>query len=190
MEARTRGYGVTVLPHDHDWTVTDLDLLPDDGLRYELVDGVLLVSPAPSMAHQRCQRDLGLLLHPLLQADQELFFAPLDFQPTDRRSLQPDVLIMSREDKGDKAATLPLVLAVEVLSPSSRSIDMVLKRELYEQSGVLHYWVADPARRTVTIWDLADGRYAEAQVVSDAEPVTIVAPVSVTLTTEAVFGPA
>ena len=181
---------LTVLPHDHDWTVADLELLPDDGFRYELVDGVLLVSPAPTITHQRCQRDLGFLLHPLLRTDQELLFAPLDFQPTDRRSLQPDVLIMSREDKGDKAATLPLVLAVEVLSPSSRSIDMVLKRELYEQSGVLHYWVADPATRTVAIWDLVDGRYEEARVVRDGQPVTIVAPVSLTLSAEAVFGPA
>ena len=181
---------MTVLPHDHDWTVADLDLLPDDGFRYELVDGVLLVSPAPSIAHQRCQRELGFLLHPLLQADQELFFAPLDFQPTDRRSLQPDVLIMSREDKGDKAATLPLVLAVEVLSPSSRSIDTILKRELYEQAGVLHYWVADPATRTITVWDLVHGRYDEARVVRDAHPVTLVAPVSLTLTAEAAFGPA
>jgi Uma2 family endonuclease len=66
----------------------------------------------------------------------------------------------------------------------------VLKRELYEQSGVLHYWVADPATRTITVWDLVDGRYVEAHVVRDGHPVTIVAPVSIALTTEAVFGPA
>ena len=66
----------------------------------------------------------------------------------------------------------------------------MLKRELYEQSGVLHYWVADPATRTITVWDLVDDRYVEAHVVRDGHPVTIVAPVSIALTTEAVFGPA
>ena len=181
---------MTVLPHDHDWTVADLELLPDDGFRYELVDGVLLVSPAPSITHQRCQMTLLRLLDPVVPDHGELFAAPLDFQPTRQRSLEPDVLIMSREDKGDKAATLPLVLAIEIVSPSSRSIDLVLKRELYEQSGVQHYWVADPATRTVTVWDLVDGRYGEARLVRDGHPVTIVAPVDLVLTAEAVFGPA
>ena len=67
---------------------------------------------------------------------------------------------------------------------------MVLKRELYEQSGVLHYWVADPATRTVTVWDLAGGRYSTAVVVRDGRPAEIEAPVRLTLTSEAVFGPA
>lgn len=181
---------LTLLPHDHDWTVADLELLPDDGFRYELVDGVVLVSPGPSKAHQRCQLELGFLLKPRVRPGDELFFAPLDFQPTDRRSFQPDLLIVSREDRNEKAATAPLVLAVEILSPSSRSIDLVLKRDLYEQSGVLHYWVADPDTRTITVWDLVDGRYGEARLVRDGHPVTIVAPVSLTLAAEAVFGPA
>ena len=94
----TRRPTLTVLPHDHDWTVADLELLPADGFRYELVDGVLLVSPAPTITHQRCLSTLFRLLDPLVAADSELLVAPLDFQPTDRRSLQPDVLIMSRDD--------------------------------------------------------------------------------------------
>lgn len=181
---------MTVLPRDHEWTLADLERLPDDGLRYELVDGVLLVSPAPALVHQRCQKRLAFLLEPVVAPQHELLWAPVDFQPDARRSLQPDLLIMSREDTGEKAATLPLVLAVEVLSSSTRSIDLVLKRDLYEQSGVRHYWVADPATRTLTMWDLVDGRYAAPQVVSDAQVVTIVAPVSLTITAEAVFGPA
>lgn len=63
--------------------------------------------------------------------------------------------------------TTPLALAVEVLSPSSRSIDHVLKREMYEQAGVLAYWIVDPSVPSVTVWELADGTYGEALLVTD-----------------------
>ena len=180
---------MTVLPRDHEWTVADLALLPEDGLQYQLVDGVLLVSPAPSVKHADCQKRLFRLLDALVP-DDRLYWAPFDYQPTDRRSFQPDLLVIDRDEQRDGAATLPLTLAVEVLSPSSRNIDLVLKRELYAQAGVQHYWVADPDARTVSIWDLTDGRYGEPRVLTDSGTVTIVAPVKITLTAEAVFGPA
>lgn len=179
---------MTVLPRDHEWTVADLALLPDDGLQYQLVDGMLLVSPAPSVTHQRCQKALFRLLDPHVPENAELFFAPVDYQPTSRRSLQPDLLVISRADRGERSLTLPLLLAVEVVSPSSRSIDLVLKRELYEQAGVAHYWAADPERRTVLVWSLVDGRYGEPQVCGDGSPLVVSGPLPVTLTTEAIFG--
>ena len=70
--------------------------------------------------------------------------APTDYQPTNTRSFQPDLLVVSRTDPGDAAVTTPLALAVEVLAPSSRSMDLVLKRAVYEQAGVSTYWVVDP----------------------------------------------
>ncbi len=167
---------VTLLPRDHPWTVADLADLPDDGLRYELVDGTLLVSPAPSKLHQRCAARLHLVLAAACPPDLEVFFAPTDYQPTSTRSLQPDLLVVRRDDPGDAAVTTPLALAVEVLSPSSRSVDRVLKRDLYEQAGVRAYWVVDPAEPSVTAWLLDDGRYGEPVVVQGEEPLNVERP--------------
>jgi Uma2 family endonuclease len=172
---------VTVLPRDHPWTVADLELLPDDGLRYELVDGTLLVSAAPSLQHQRVLGNLHLLLRAACPPDLEVFLAPTDYQPTQTRSLQPDLLVVTRDDPGPKAVTLPLALAVEVLSPSSRSVDLVLKRELYEQSALQAYWVVDPDELTVRAWVLQGGRLVE-QPVDLTTSTTLPGPVPVRCT--------
>ena len=167
---------MTVLPRDHAWTVADLELLPDDGLRYELVDGTLLVSAAPSKQHQRVIGNLYLLLRAACPPELEVFLAPTDYQPTATRSLQPDLLVVTRADTGPNAVTMPLALAVEVLSPSSRSIDLVLKRELYEQAGVQCYWVVDPDDLTLRAWLLEDGRLVE-QPVDLSAPTLLPGPV-------------
>lgn len=143
---------MTVLPRDHPWTVADLEALPDDGLRYELVDGTLLVSPAPNKVHQRVVGNLYLVLREACPGELEVFLAPTDYQPTSTRSLQPDLLVVRRDDPGPGAVTTSLALAVEVLSQSSRSVDLVLKRELYEQAGVGSYWVVDPQVPAITVW--------------------------------------
>jgi len=179
---------MTVLPRDHEWTVDDLALLPDDGLRYELVDGMLLVSPAPNLTHQRAQAAMFRVLDPAVPADYELLLAPTDYQPTRRRSLQPDLLVFSREDPGEAAVTLPLLLAVEILSPSSRSVDLLLKRGLYEEAGVKHYWVVDTEARRVLAWALVNGAYGEPEVCEDGRPLTLTKPFDVTLAADAIFG--
>jgi Uma2 family endonuclease len=151
-----------VMPREsRDWTVDDLDLLPDDGLQYELLDGLLLVTPAPIKIHQRIAGQLYLILAPACPSGMEVFFAPVDWQPDRRTSLQPDLLVVSDEDTGVNNVTLPLVLAVEILSPSTRRKDLVLKRSKYEDVGVASYWVVDPEQPSVTALKLQDGRYAE-----------------------------
>ncbi len=170
---------MTVLPRDHPWTVADLETLPDDGLRYELVDGMLVVSPAPSRLHQRVLMNLAVLLHAACPPELEVVPAPTDYQPTATRSLQPDVLVVSRDDPGMGAVTTPLALAVEILSPSSRSMDLVLKRELYAQAGVLAYWVVDPAVPSITVWE--GPTYGEPVVVAGTDLLTVAAPFAITL---------
>ncbi len=122
-------------------------------------------------------------LHPLLRAscppELEVFLAPTDYQPTTTRSLQPDLLVVRRDDPGDAAVTTPLALVVEVLSPSSRSIDVVLKRALYEQAGVEQYWVVDPLELSVTVWTHRDGRFGEPMVVT--QEATVDGPVALVL---------
>ena len=172
---------MTVLPRDHPWTVADLEHLPDDGLRYELVDGTLLVSAAPSKQHQRVLGNLHLVLRAACPPELEVFLAPTDYQPTVTRSFQPDLLVVSRDDAGDKAVTTPLALAVEVLSPSSRSVDLVLKRALYEQAGVQCYWVVDPDELTMTAWLLRDGELVEQPALLDGQSL-LPAPFAVSVT--------
>lgn len=88
-----------------------------------------------------------------------MFIAPLDFRPTTRRSLQPDVIVARREDVGPKAIERPPLLAVEVLSPATRSKDLLLKRALYEEAGVTSYWIFEPQSRQLTVLELSGGRY-------------------------------
>ena len=116
------------MPRDsYDWTVDDLDQVPDDGLQYELLDGMLLVTPAPVPDHQRFARGVFRILDEACPYDRfEVFFAPIDWQPDLRTSLQPDVLVVAKDRIGAKNITEPLALAVEVLSPSTRRKDMVL----------------------------------------------------------------
>jgi Uma2 family endonuclease len=122
------------------------------------------VSAAPSKLHQRAVGNLYILLRGVCPAELEVFLAPTDYQPTRTRSLQPDLLVVSRSDPGGGAVTTPLALAVEVLSPSSRSIDRLLKRELYEQAGVAQYWLVDPAEPSVTVWSRIGEGYADPEV--------------------------
>ena len=173
---------MTVMPRAGDWRVEDLDAVPDDGLRYELVDGVLLVSPAPTPRHQRVVVSLVVLLHPAVTADAEVLVAPVDFRPDPKRSLQPDVLVVRREDAGAGRLTLPPLLVIEVLSPGSRSVDLLLKRGIYQDSGVPSYWIVDPDEPSVTVLELdAAGGYRQVAHAVGDQPLTVSAPFPVTV---------
>lgn len=151
---------MTVMPRTGEgWTVDDLDRLPDDGLQYELLDGLLLVTPAPDPLHQRAIGNLYLLLRAACPPGHEVFLAPLDWRPDLRTSLQPDLLVVRNEDVGPANVTAPLVLAVETLSPSTRRKDLVLKRSKYEECGVSHYWIVDPVEPSLLALDLENGEY-------------------------------
>jgi Uma2 family endonuclease len=170
-----------VMPRAGDWTVEDLEGIPDDGLQYELADGVLLVSPAPRPLHQRVVARLFVLLEKVVPPELEVYFAPLDFQPTRRTSLQPDLLVVRRSDVGELNITAPLLLAVEVLSPSTRAKDLLLKHGLYRDSGVASYWVVDPLVPSLTVWELRDGSYVEMVGVAGDEAARLVTPFDVTV---------
>jgi Uma2 family endonuclease len=165
-----------VMPRAGEWTVDDLLDLPDDGLQYELADGVLLVSPAPRPRHQTVVLNLAVQLKETVPAELQVFVAPLDFQPTRHRSLQPDLLVVRRQDVGEENIQGGVVVAVEVLSPSTRAKDLVLKRALYEDSGVPSYWVVDPDEPSLLVLQLQDGRYVETARVLGADQVEVGVP--------------
>ena len=138
------------------FTYEDYRTAPPDK-RYELLDGDLLVTPAPNLKHQRVQLRLGRRLAQFIEerALGELFIAPCDVVLTDTDVVQPDLLFVSREREhllsgGDNVRGAP-DLVIEILSPATADRDKGYKRALYAKHGVAEYWLIDPATETVRI---------------------------------------
>lgn len=150
------------LPTDRLLTWEDLQSIPDtDHWAYELVEGELLVSPSPGLAHQAAVLGLAVVLRRGCPPEAIVVIAPFDYVPRPGYSLQPDVLVVDRAVVGSQRVTEPPLLAVEVLSPGSRVIDQSLKRLVYEEHGVPAYWIVDPQRPSLLVLELEDGRYVE-----------------------------
>jgi len=144
------------MPAQHtDWTVEMVRALPDDGNRYEVIDGELFVTPAPSVAHQRAVLELALLIAPYARAHRigEALISPADvvvYGP--RKFVQPDLFVVPLVDGAPMKAWTEvgrLLLSVEVLSPSTERTDRGRKRILYKEKAVPEYWIVDTDERTV-----------------------------------------
>jgi Uma2 family endonuclease len=160
---------VTTLPRSRPLTRDDLDAMPDDGHRYELIDGVLVVTPAPSWPHQRVVTRLLRLLDDACPEGLEVLVAPFDVALAVDTVLQPDVLIARVADLTFRDLPAAPVLAVQVLSPSTRRVDLTLKRSRYEEAGCSSYWAVDPLEPALTAWDLSGDTYVEVGSVSGAD---------------------
>jgi Uma2 family endonuclease len=152
---------VTTLPRSRPLTHADLASAPDDGHRYELVDGTLVVTPAPAARHQRAALRLARLLDEHCPRGLEVLIAPFDVVLADDTVLQPDVLVARSEDLTDRGLPAAPVLAAEILSPSTRRVDLMLKRSRLEAAGCTDYWVVDPDAPAMIAWHLERGHYAE-----------------------------
>ncbi|GAA1605932.1 Uma2 family endonuclease [Kribbella hippodromi] len=151
-----------------EFTTADLDAAPDDGPRYELVDGVLLVTYMSSETHQRA---FGKLMYQLVSAcpdHLEVLPGPLEFRAHERLALVPDLLVLPEHESTTRWVDA-VVLAVEVVSPTTRTVDQVLKPVLYERAGVPAFWVLDPEAERLTVYELEDRRYVERAVVTGDE---------------------
>jgi Uma2 family endonuclease len=145
------------------FTVSHLDRLPDDGRRYELLDGTLVVSPRPTTVHllatirlatvliNACPDDLCVLGEPALQLSDDTEF-------------DPDVVVARWEDVGGAKITAPPLLVVEIRSPSTALIDLNRKKAAYQEFGVQSYWIVDPdpAQVSIIAFELHEGRYTPA----------------------------
>jgi Uma2 family endonuclease len=141
---------------------------PDDGMRYELVDGVLLVTPTPWTIHQRALGELCFLLAPACPEHLEVLHG-VEFRPHSRLALVPDLVVFRSDDIGTHWLEEPLLLAVEILSPATRTVDQVFKRKLYEKAGVASYWMFDPDEARLTVLELEEGEYVERAIVRGDE---------------------
>ena len=162
-------------------TEDDLAGMPDDGHRYELVDGVLLVSPSPRLAHQRCVGNLFIALHGARQAGYEALVAPFDVRLSRITVVIPDVLVARSADLTPARLETAPVLAVEVRSPSTALIDQGTKRLVYEAAGVPSYWMVDPDGPSLTVLHLHEGRYLVHAVVEGQEAYVATLPFPVTV---------
>jgi Uma2 family endonuclease len=154
----------TELPDDRPLAVEDLDLLPDDGNKYELDDGVLVVSPAPAINHQivlarvyqalvrQCPPEFLVLLGPGVEMSEFQYRIP-------------DIAVVRLDSVGfeDKTVTRPPFLAIEIASPSTAIYDRNRKKDVYAGFGIASYWIVTPSldKPTVTALELRRGRYSE-----------------------------
>ena len=138
------------------WTADMVRQLPDDGRRYETVDGELFVNPAPRLWHQRVVRRLTRSLEDYMKTYPlgEVLQSPADISWAPDVLVQPDVFVAHIDDArtNDWAQVQRLLLAIEVLSPSSKRADRRVKRALYQRVGIPDYWVVDIDARAVERW--------------------------------------
>ena len=154
----TTGHGTRDARH---WTRDAVLALPDDGQRYELVSGTLVVTPAPRGLHQRAVAELYLRLqewlgrHPVAH----VLFSPADITLGEDEILQPDLFVYrtaSGAPLRDWTEITELLLVIEVTSPGSARYDRELKRRRFQRAGIAEYWVVDLEGRMVERWRPGD----------------------------------
>lgn len=150
-------------------TYDEYVLIPNDGHRHEIIDGRHYMNPAPSPRHQHVSRHLQFQLMQQIELKNlgQVINAPIDVQFSDCDVVQPDLVVVLKQNAIITATRVRGVpdLVVEILSPSNRSYDMNIKRQLYEQAGVPEFWLVDPDENVVQqLKRTADGRFGDPEV--------------------------
>lgn len=170
--------GIVAAPIARGLTMSDLAAFPDDGLRRELINGELFVSPSPVRRHQHAVAAIVAALFAALEPDGGLAYgAPMDVVFSQDTVVQPDVVALVPGD----AATLvnpahidvTPTLVVEVSSPSTRRLDLIAKRALYERRGVPVFWFVDLDADQVDVHVLRDGRYGAPRSLAPGATLTL-----------------
>lgn len=158
-------------------TYEDYAAMPDDGRRYQLVEGELFVSPSPNFRHQKICGAIYMALNAFVQARRlgDVVFAPLDVILSDEDTYQPDIVYVS---KARKRLVVPEGirgtpdLCVEVLSPSNRKLDVKVKRARYAKFGLPELWIVDPDEDTVRVYRPAENANAPVRTLSEHDTLT------------------
>jgi Uma2 family endonuclease len=140
----------------------DILATPNDGKRYELVDGDLLVNPAPNPLHQRISHQLLKQLDAYFEQRKlgEVFYSPIDVILTPHDVFEPDLVVVAEVGHiTQRGIERPPLLAVEIFSPSTRRVDRGLKFRRYAELGIPHYWLVDPDRQHLAYFKLVSGEY-------------------------------
>jgi Uma2 family endonuclease len=145
------------------WTAEMVRAIPEDGNRYEVVDGELLVTPSPTWDHQRIVVGLLEALLPYVRSVGvgEVMISPSDVELDPHGLVQPDVFVHGLADgrpPKDWNVGAPLLLVVEILSPGTARADRTTKRRRYQRAGIPEYWIVDLDARTIERWRPRDRR--------------------------------
>ncbi len=149
---------------DGEYTLEDYYALPDER-RVELIDGVFYDMSAPAVIHQKILGELHILFRECTDAHEgqcEVYLSPCDVRldMDNKTMVQPDLLVICGPyDLGAKRFEGAPDLALEILSPSTRSKDMLLKLYKYQNAGVKEYWIVDPDHETVMVYDFREGNF-------------------------------
>lgn len=159
------------------FTLTDYWKLPNDGKRYEILEGELFMSPSPIVAHQDVVLNLVGIFLEFLRAHPEgkLLVAPMDVIFSEVNVCEPDLLFIAKERIAEivreRIYGAP-DLAIEVLSPSTASLDHVKKRLIYERFRVREYWIVDPVEKILSRYRLEGDTYGHPEVFERADTLT------------------
>ena len=144
----------------------EMEFDEDDNFQYELLNGILVRKSSPTIQHQRISGNIYFRMRLFVEEKQagEVFTAPLDVVLDEHNAPQPDVFYVSKDkkyilDEQEQVIIGTPDIIVEVLSPGTGKHDRILKKKIYERSGVPEYWIVDPLYRSVEIFKLKDGRY-------------------------------
>jgi Uma2 family endonuclease len=162
------------------YTIADLADLPEDGRRYELADGWLLVSPTARRRHQVGGTALADLLKRACPSHLYVFPVPINVDRPAATHFEPDLTVVRRELALIENGDVPL-LAVEVRSPSTASRDAVLKRREYARLGIPSYWLLDVDVPSLRVLELGDGDYVERAYAAGEQSLSVEQPFPVTV---------
>ena len=145
------------------WTVSMLETLPDDGQRYEIIDGALYVTPSPRVRHQQVVTNLAAILQPYVAraGGAMALVSPADVRKGGDTSVQPDLFVVRLTDDGRVVVPInvrDLLLAIEVLSDRTARTDRQDKRWLYQGEAVAEYWIVDADAWVIERWRPGDDR--------------------------------
>ncbi|WP_448584012.1 Uma2 family endonuclease [Thermocrinis sp.] len=137
-------------------TIKDYMELPE-GAPYQLIEGELIMSPAPNLEHQRASKRLFKKLSQAIESHQkgEVFYAPIDVYLDEENAFQPDLVVVLKDSKArieERGIFGAPDVVVEILSPSTAYYDLTEKKEVYERVGVKEYWIVDPKRKSFEIY--------------------------------------
>ncbi len=184
-----------VQPAQEKWTYKDYLALPDDGQRYEIIEGVLYVTNAPSFDHQYTVVEILRQMSNFALENKlgRVLTAPFEIHLSEHtRPVQPDVFFIKTENLPDYDAKFiedAPDLVVEVLSPSSIRTDQHIKFSAYEKASVPEYWIANPKTRSVEVFTLSGGEYALLGQFANDEVIESAVLTGLTITTSTLFNP-
>lgn len=172
---------MAVMSVDNMLTREELDALPDDGLRHELIDGAFVMTPSPGSRHQAMVAGLHVALRAACQGtDWIVRFAPLDVV-LGSSVVEPDLLVATAEAFTERGLSSAPLLVVEVRSPATAWLDEGRKLTLYQENGVAHYWLVDPSAPSIVVLDLLDGRYVQTATAAGDQAIDISSPFPIEL---------